>query len=534
MVMRSYYDNKIENEYSKITDIKYRRSLGQFFTPFQIAEFMSEWILGNEKDKLHILDPAAGFGIFERAIKYKNNNLNKKLEFELWEIDKNILNKLSNIISNLELKAKIFTEDFLFSSWEKKYDGIIANPPYYKHHYIKNKNKIFEKMCIKSNFRFSIQTNIYCWFLIKSMNLLDIKGRLAFIVPSEFLNANYGLKVKEYLRQSGIIVHLINIHFKKNVFDRALTTSIIILGEKTRDKYRKINFYNVEDIKYLCKLENFLHNYPKKTISIYNLDPKIKWRNYFYEFKYDKDDKNLISFSAIGHFSRGIATGANKFFTLSEEEKERYKIPETNLIPCITKAHHVKDIHFTEKDFDLLRKSNKKIYLFDGKRCNSESCKKYIEMGEKSGLHKRYLTKNRIPWYALEKREVSQIWVSVFGRVGLKFIWNETKCLNLTCFHAFYPKEKGKKYIDILFIYLNTDFARKLFEREKREYGNGLEKFEPNDINKSLIFNFDLLKENQIKKLRELQKKFLLSTKKKRSEILEKANEIFKKAYQSG
>ncbi|MFZ2125101.1 MAG: N-6 DNA methylase [Candidatus Saccharimonadales bacterium] len=528
--MKANYNNEIENKYSVETDIRYRRSLGQFFTPYKIASFMADWILGSKKSDMTILDPATGLGIFERAI--KNNNKNKKISFDLYEIDEKISLELKKITSQIGVDATILCTDFLTGSWDKKYDGIIANPPYYKHHFIKNKEIIFQTICLKTYFKFSIQTNIYCWFLIKSISLLSEGGRLAFIVPSEFLNSNYGEKIKEYLLDSGIVLHLININFEENVFDNALTTSSIILAEKNTSKSSSINFFNVSDIEKLDSLNDFLDNYPRKRIDNHDLNSKVKWRNYFNGYK-QKDDKNFIPFSQLGRFSRGIATGSNEYFTLTPKEIKQHSIPKECLYPCITKASFVKDIFFSNIDFDLLVEQNKKTYIFDGEKSNHKACVDYIKLGESQNIHNKFLTKNRTPWFALEKRATSKIWVSVFGRNGLKFIWNTSDCKNLTCFHSFYSTEYGKKYLDILFIYLNTSFANNLFDREKREYGNGLEKFEPNDINKSLILNFEIISKNDINTLKRMQTKLLNNTCDERLKLIEEADLIFKSYLQS-
>ncbi|GAH43719.1 unnamed protein product [marine sediment metagenome] len=100
-------------------------------------------------------------------------------------------------------------------------------------------------------------------------------------------------------------------------------------------------------------------------------------------------------------------------------------------------------------------------------------------------------------------------------------------------FGKLYSTEYGKGYLDILFLYLNTKFAKNLFEIEKREYGNGLEKFEPNDINKSLFLDFSNVTEEELIKLKKIQKKFLSFSKNERNEILDKADSIFRKVFQS-
>lgn len=529
--MINLFNNLIENNYSSNSDTKYRRTLGQFFTPYKVAEFMAEWILGNRLEKINVLDPATGFGIFERAISQRNKS-SKQLKFSLWEIDKKIVDELTDITRRLGIKAEINCGDFMSANLASKYDGIISNPPYYKHHYIINKKAIYKEVCMNAHFKFSLQTNIYCWFLIKSINLLADSGRLAFIIPSEFLNSNYGEKVKEYLLKTGIILHLINVSFDENVFENALTTSIIILGEKSKNKDNSIDFYNVTKTEHISNLSNFLRKHARRRYFSKDLDPKVKWRNYF-----NPDDetvtKNCLSpFSNFGKFSRGIATGANNYFTLTNKERKDNKIPKQCLFPCITKSSHAQDLIFGNKDFKSLLNNNKKVFLFNGEMSTSKTCTDYIKKGEKLGVDKLYLTRNRKPWYSVEKRKLSKIWVSVFGRSGLKFVWNTSKCLNLTCFHAFYPTNLGQKYLDILFLYLNTNYAKKLLNREKREYGNGLEKFEPNDINKAKVFNFDLLTNKTHEKLAKMQNKLFISDPKTRLDMLEGVSNIFNKLSQ--
>ena len=78
-IMTPDYKNNLENEYSKTVDLGHRRTFGQFFTPFEIAKFMSKWVLDSEKQEMEVLDPAAGFGVFPRAM----TSFNKRKKFTL-------------------------------------------------------------------------------------------------------------------------------------------------------------------------------------------------------------------------------------------------------------------------------------------------------------------------------------------------------------------------------------------------------------------------------------------------------------------
>ena len=41
--------------------------------------------------------------------------------------------------------------------------------------------------------------------------------------------------------------------------------------------------------------------------------------------------------------------------------------------------------------------------------------------------------------------------------------------------------------------YLLTDISKAVFRDNRREYGDGLEKFEPNDLNSAQVVNLDLI-----------------------------------------
>ena len=50
---------------------------------------------------------------------------------------------------------------------------------------------------------------------------------------------------------------------------------------------------------------------------------------------------------------------------------------------------------------------------------------------------------------------------------------------------------------DILFAYLLTSVAQQIFLDNSRQYGNGLVKFEPNDLNKGMVVDLSLLNKDE-------------------------------------
>ena len=196
----------------------------------------------------------------------------------------------------------------------------------------------------------------------------------------------------------------------------------------------------------------------------------------------------------------------------------------------------VKDNFFTIDNYRSLIQSDRQTFLLNAIGSKDENVLKYIGIGEKSGIDKKYLTSCRTPWYSLENRPPASIWVSVFNRSGLKFIRNEANISNLTTFHCVYLVQNSlfdNVNADLLFAYLLTDVAREIFEDNRREYGNGLQKFEPNDLNKAMMLDLTLLDKKTENKIIELYKKYRATAidKSPDDSFLTEINNIFKNKY---
>ncbi len=525
-------DNSIENIYSRTISLEHRKKYAQFFTPFSLANLMAEWLLGNIRLKT-ILEPAFGLGVFSRAL----INQHDSIEIIGYEIDETIFSEAISTFDGIE-NVHIVLQDYMSNDWDNKYDGIICNPPYFKFHDYDNKTIIKE---IERRLKIKLNgfTNLYTLFLFKSISQLTPTGRFAYIIPSEFLNSDYGKLVKASLIKSKVLRHIIVFNFEENVFDDALTTACILLCSNDSN-YGKVKFSNISKLDQLDSIQNYISAYPSNantelTYSWNELNPEIKWRKY-YQIQNGIRYKNLIPFSNVAKVVRGIATGANDYFTFSKSKAIQKGISEKYLLPCICKANDVKGNFFTKENFQNLIDADRQAYLLNAIGAKSKNVLKYIELGEITGIDKKYLTACRTPWYSLENRPPSPIWVSVFNRSGLRFIRNEANISNLTTFHCVYPVQSNlfdNINIDLLFAYLLTDVAREIFEDNRREYGNGLQKFEPNDLNKAMMLDLNILDQHSVNEILILYKNYRETVLKELPDesLVESINSIFDKKY---
>lgn len=531
-VKKKLPDLSIESDYSKSVSLKHRKKFAQFFTPFPISDLMAKWILGNEHLKT-VLEPAFGLGLFSRAL------LSRKKEVSItgFEIDPTIFENSRPYFSGLE-NVTVHLQDYMDSDWGNHYDGILCNPPYFKFHDYDNKNLVKE---IESHLKCKLNAyaNLYTLFLLKSIHQLSWKGRCAYIVPSEFLNSDYGKRVKACLLKSRTLRYIFVVNSGENIFEDALTTASIILCARDNSA-DKVHFGNIQSLQDLKKIEKLMAAYPqfpdlKLTRPLSELDPEIKWKAY-YQKQYGIRFKNLVPFSTYAKVVRGIATGSNPFFTFTKSKAKKFSIGSKFLLPCICKARDAKGPFFTLSDFEKLKSDDKSVFLLKALNSTDEKVKAYLAKGEADGIDKKFLTASRVPWYSLEKRPPAPIWVSVFNRTGLRFIRNEAGISNLTSFHCIYPKPTDlfcTMEIDLLFAYLLTDTARLIFEDNCREYGNGLQKFEPNDIHKGQMLDLSLLSRKAGEQILNLYRHYRLEILKNKNgeNLLEDINNILIEQY---
>lgn len=463
--------NELTDLYTKQVGINHRKQVGQFFTPQEIAQIMVNWIM--ESNPKTILDPAFGLGVFGQEVHKKNETL----LVNGVEIDSVIGDFVRE---NLDLQNTNLEIGNYLQKWFTNVPAIICNPPYFKFQNIKNREVIFNSFRKYTGVNVSGYTNIASLFLLKSIYELAPSGRLAYIMPLEFLNTGYGEEIKAYMLQQGSIHSIIKIECEKDIFPEVTTTVCILLFEKNK-KNNNVVFSKILDTH---TPPTFIKKLPEN-----ELKPENKWGVHFYD-NMDICSKNLIFLSEYGFFSRGIATGANEFFVLNQKKINLLGLQESEYLPCITKSTQVEQGTFEDRNFEKLVENGKSVFLLNiDQKHPSAGALRYIENGKDNEFHLRYLTRTRKPWYKIEHRNPAPIWFGVFSRGGYKVIRNFSKVLNLTCFHGFQPNLFGLPFVDHLFLYFMSSTGRKLMTLNKRVYGEQLDKFEPGDLNGVLVPN---------------------------------------------
>lgn len=453
------------------------RRLGQVATPERVANLMARWVMSSMPRA--VLDPAAGLGDLLAAC----HRLDPQTELVGVERDAKTLERAK---ATAPRGTKLIRADYLKSE-AGIFDGIIANPPYVKAHrldYIESDWRYFEERLGTSLDRL---TNLYGLFLLKIWEDLAPRGRAAVILPSEFLNANFGKEIKERLVRSIRPPALAVFSTSVNVFSDALTTSAIVFFEKSRPRNAPTWLKRVESIEeaesFVAKLCNNAVEGPSSSCAeLSTLNPRDKWLNLVLNRSARIHAAQFPK--CIGDYfdcSRGIATGANDYFCLTLTEMHEHRLTEEHVDPCVTKAVDAEGLVFTREKFEALVARDRRCFLLNPSH-NDPSLTRYLELGEQRGIPQRHLPSHRPTWYFPENRPVADILVAVFSRESVKFILNSSGAKNLTCFHGLYAKPGFEALPPLMTLFLNSSHGRLSFSQVNRFYGDGLNKVEPKDV----------------------------------------------------
>lgn len=187
---------------------KNKPQIGQYFTTNPILQNkIIEFIKNKPKC---ILEPCVGRGDLVVTVHYEN----KDIKFDMYEID----NKINFI--NDYIKNNVVIGDFLLSNSQKKYKTIIGNPPY-----IRTK-----------------KGNLYIDFIEKCVNMLENKGELIFVIPSDFFKLTGTKQLLSKMLLEGTFTHIYHPHNEK-MFENAIIDILIFRYCKDKN-LEKIVIYN--------------------------------------------------------------------------------------------------------------------------------------------------------------------------------------------------------------------------------------------------------------------------------------------------
>lgn len=169
-----------------------------FYTNKALITEMIKSLPDLEKDEIHILEPSAGVGNFIPLIIKRFES--KKLIIDLVDIDPNSSRIAKALLEKYGIPdnchINYIVDDFLLHDFDKRYDFVIGNPPFFK---MKSNDSLLKKY--QSSAVNKETTNICSFFLDKAIKLTDY---VAIVFPKFILNTPEFAVSRKYLAQKRI------------------------------------------------------------------------------------------------------------------------------------------------------------------------------------------------------------------------------------------------------------------------------------------------------------------------------------------
>lgn len=484
---------EIQSELDGLKTQEQRNVMGQFSTPIALAQD----ILAHAKNifpkrgKVRFFDPAIGTGSFYSALLdvFPKSRIEAAKGIEIDEHYGKPSQKLWSE-TDLDFQLSDFTKLKAPEKEEDKYNLIICNPPYVRHHHINGQKERLQTQALASaNMKLSGLAGLYCYFMALTQPWMK-KGAIAgWLVPSEFMDVNYGDVVKNYLSNE---VKLLQIHrFDPSdvQFNDALVSSAVVWFENSKPESNhrvKFSYGGTIDKPSI-----------EKNVDLITLRSERKWTRFPLS-----DKRELCLGPKLSDFfsvKRGIATGDNKFFVLNREQIEEFGLPIDQFRPILPSPRYLKT-NEVQSDRQGVPKIEKPLFVLDSKLPIEEiehlypELYSYLNKGIQSGVSERYLCKSRKIWYSQENRPESLFYCTYIGRSDVegkkpfRFILNRSKAIVANSYLILYPKPRIEKEISTnpelansLLSALNSITGKAMLD-EGRVYGGGMHKMEPKEL----------------------------------------------------
>jgi predicted RNA methylase len=468
-----------------------RNKWGQFATPTALALSLARYahtLLGNQA--VRFLDPAIGTGSFYSALRevFSPANIEAARGVELDPLFASAAMELW-----AEQGLRITQGDFTRQPIpDCRYNLVIANPPYVRHHHLSGEDKDRLKAKLSQSLRLEMSglAGLYCYFILLCHDWMEEQGLAIWLIPSEFMDVNYGSTVRRYLTEQATLLHLHRFCPTDAQFTDALVSSAVVVFRKSPpppDHSARFSFggsIEAPETEALVALETLRES---RKWTQFPVNPSI--------FKTDG-----LKLGDIFSIKRGLATGSNGFFILTEAEAGKWQIPRKFLKPILPGPRNLTN-DIVESSPNGQPNVTPLLFLLDCDapeeeiRQNWPRFYEYIRQGREQKIDIAYIASHRTPWYSQENRPPAPFLCTYMGRSRngkhpFRFIWNRSQATAHNVYLMLYPKGPLRDLLNE-----HPESAAQIFETlqnisperfisEGRVYGGGLYKVEPKELAK--------------------------------------------------
>lgn len=467
--------------YQRVVSAGARRGAGQFFTPLWVGRAMAHWLL-SEPTSI-VLDPGCGSGSLLIASSLERTDQSVRLiGLDSDPLAVEMANTTGSIrgIEAMEVRAG----DFLLDPIAETPDGIICNPPFTRHHDVSPtvKAAIHEGFEERLGIRFSRLSSLHVLFLVRALEISSEDARLAFITPSHWLEMGYGREVKRFVLERASVEAIVRFPAEHLLFPGVSTTASITLFRKGAAP----GLTRILECDGLSAATTFIASglRGEATEQDLRLDAETSWT------RRPVRRAKGIRLETLARVHRGVATGCNSFFVLSDARRKGLGLQRSSLLPCLASPKHFTWNQMRLADLEDLPDDVPRWLLAPTRERESGPLRRYLDAGRADlGVTDRYLVASRVKsgrrWFEVEVPDEAPILFSYFNRAKARFVRNSAEAVPLNSWLVIRPRP-GVDPDDLFELLCSARVIDRLRDGA-RVYGRGLWKLEPTQLSEAWL-----------------------------------------------
>ena len=467
-----------------------RNRMGQFATPTGLARAVLRVGLSHlpPGEPLRFLDPALGTGSFYSALLAERGD-RPIVSATGIELDPVVVDHARRLWANtpLDVRAGDFTS--LAPRAEDRANLLIANPPYVRHHHLSQaaKGALTRSLRHATGLKVSGLAGLYCYFLMLSRAWMTDDGIAIWLIPSEFMDVNYGDMVKRFLLEQVTLLRIHRADPNDVQFDDALVSSAVVVLQNRPPPAEHLVRFSFGGTLERPALE--------RAVALGALTEQPKWTRYPREADAPTIDEGT-PLGELFQIKRGIATGGNDFFVLDDARVAALGLSVEHLTPILPPPRRLPVDQVNARSDGSPELPNRAWLV----RCALPEAEvaarhpalwRYLQSGVPE-VSSGYLCSRRSPWYAQETRAPAPLLCTYMGRENrgrpFRFILNQSLAIAANVYLLLYPKpalavalKDDPRLLERIWRFLNS-LDPKTLVREGRVYGGGLFKLEPTEL----------------------------------------------------
>lgn len=450
-----------------------RRRLGTFFTPPEVVELMLERSAAVLPDPEVVVDPGAGVGAFSvSAAKWWP-------DATVQAVDVNLVT-LGLLAARLALdgqtgQVELVHADFLRWVQDDQPSGprlFLGNPPYTRHQELDRATKTRARKAAGSLVDSGL-SGLAAYFLAASIEHLRAEDALCFVLPGSWTEARHGSKLRRWLwMQTRRPIELLAFPSDMEIFPGTRVNAVIAAVGPQSHSASKFTTAPIT---------------PRASRLIVGKRATVDRRGdlpaSFGPLLWGGDHlapKGTVDLSSLGQIRRGVATGANHWFFLTDEEAA--PLPSRLLRPGVRRLREVEGTVLDQAEHERLGEAGRRRWLLSltgPADCRSAAVQSLLADGEAEGFDGRYLTRIREHWYVVESATAPDIILSLMSKDGFRAVANPVGAIPSNSMYGIHLDDPS--LAARLCQWLNSPAGQAAIRARARHYSDGLLKLEPRD-----------------------------------------------------